>query len=444
MSKPTILQATPETMMSPGQESRAKAWGLTSVLVLLYTVNYSDKILLGLVAQPLKDEFGLTSAQIGLTASVFFFAFSAGGFFAGLINKWASLKWSLMALAVIWAACMVPMIVAGSFMVLLVSCFLLGLTEGPSGALIHTAVYSWHPVERRSMPGAFIASSSSLAKIAVAPALAFLIVQFGWQSAFVAMLVVGLGWCVLWHFTWQPGPHGEVRISAVKGSATATTPPPSVPWMSIFRTPTFLGAVAAVVPMYALLTVVLTWLPSYFEVGLGFTRLQAGAMFGFPSMAAMLAMFASTYFSDRFMSRGVSSRIMRGIVPAAGLLVCGLSMAALPYIGTPIVVVAVVSIGYGIGCILAPIMNAAISQICPKHQVAGSLGMFLAVMAIGGIVAPPLTGMIVDQAVSPAVGYAQSFQIFGIVAVVGAILAMILVNPDRDAARVMAQLAPAG
>lgn len=438
MSKVTTRQARLETMTPPGHESRARAWGLTSVLVLLYTVNYSDKILLGLVAQPLKDEFGLTSAQIGLTASVFFFAFSAGGFFAGLINKWATLKWSLMALAVIWAACMVPMIVAGSFVVLLVSRFLLGLTEGPSGALIHTALYSWHPMEKRSMPGAFIASSSSLAKIAVAPALAFLIVQFGWHSAFVAMLVVGLGWCVLWYFTWRPGPYGEVRIPVVKGSVT--TPSPSVPWMSIFRTGTFLGALAAVIPMYALLTVVLTWLPSYFEVGLGFTRFQAGAMFGFPSIAAMLAMFSSTYLSDKFMSKGVSSRIMRGIVPAAGLLVCGVSMAVLPYIGTPIVVVAVVSIGYGIGCILAPIMNAAISQICPTHQVAGSLGMFLALMAIGGIVAPPLTGIIVDQAVSPAVGYAQSFQVFGIAAITGAVLAMILVNPDRDSARVMAQL----
>src|SRR5881392_3000185 len=115
MSKVTTRQAKPETMTPPGQESRARAWGLTSVLVLLYTVNYSDKILLGLVAQPLKDDFGLTSAQIGLTASVFFFAFSAGGFCAGLINKWATLKWSLMGLAVIWAACMVPLIVAGSF-----------------------------------------------------------------------------------------------------------------------------------------------------------------------------------------------------------------------------------------------------------------------------------------------------------------------------------------
>jgi len=442
MSKVTTRHGAPDTMTAPGHESRARAWGLTGVLVALYTVNYSDKLLLGLVAQPLKDEFGLTSAQIGLTASVFFLAFSAGGFFAGLINKWTSLKWSLMALAVIWAVCMVPMVVAASFLVLLVSRFLLGLAEGPSGALIHTAVYSWHPVEKRSLPGAFIGAANSLAKIAIAPALTFLIVQFGWHSAFIALMVFGLAWCVLWSFTWRPGPYGEQRISDAQGSAP--TARPSVPWMSIFRTRTFLGALAAVIPMYALLTVILTWLPSYFELGLGFNRLEAGSLFGVPSIAALIAMFASTYLSDKFMARGVSSRIMRGIVPASGLLVCGLSMAALPYVGSPVLVVAVVSFGYGVGCIVAPIMNAAISQICPQHQVAGSLGMFLALMAIGGIVAPPLTGMIVDQAASPAVGYAQSFQIFGVVAVLGALLAMILVNPARDAIQVMEQLATAG
>ena len=430
-----------EAMTPTGQESRKRAWGLTTVLVALYTVNYSDKLLLGLVAQPLKDEFGLTSAEIGLTASVFFLAFSFGGFFAGMVNRWAAVKWSLTALAIIWAACMAPMVIAGSFLVLLVSRFLLGLTEGPSGALIHTAVYSWHPMEKRSLPGAFIASASSLAKIAMAPALTFLIVQFGWHSAFIALMVLGLAWCGLWLLTWRPGPYGEERVSGIKDPNAATSP--TVPWMSIFRTRTFVGALAAVLPMYALLTVILTWLPSYFETGLGFTRLQAGSLFGVPSIAALIAMLSCTYLSDKFMGRGVSSRIMRGIVPSVGLLVCGLSMAALPYLNSPILVVALVSFGYGVGCITGPIMNAAISQICPKKQVAGALGTFLALMAMGGIVAPPLTGFIVDHAATPAAGYAQSFQIFGIVAIAGAITAMILVNPGRDSNKVMGHLVAA-
>jgi len=53
---------------------------------------------------------------------------------------------------------------------------------------------------------------------------------------------------------------------------------------------------------------------------------------------------------------------------------------------------------------------------------------------------PHLTGLIVNQAISPAGGYAQSFQIFGIMAILGGVLAMILVNPDRDAPRVTEQI----
>ncbi|WP_072951591.1 MFS transporter [Rhodococcus koreensis] len=410
--------------------------------MLLYTINYSDKILLGLVAQPLKEEFGLTSAQIGLAGSLFFFAFAVSGFFAGAINKWMTLKWSLTFLAISWAICMLPMILAASFAVLLVSRILLGFLEGPSGALIHTAAYSWHPLEKRALPGAFISSANSVAKIAVAPALTYVIITYGWHASFIVMMIIGVAWCALWLSTWKEGPYGEKR----KKQTTPDTSEPTdtntdaarVPWTAIFRTPTFLAATAAVIPMYALLTVVLTWLPSYFEKGLGYSRLEAGTMFGFPSIAALVAMFSVSFVSDRLMSRGVSSRLVRGVLPAAGLLICGLSMVVLPYIAAPAMTVVVVSVGYGIGCIVIPVMNAAISQICPKPQLAGTLGTFLALMAIGGVVAPYATGRIVDTAISPAIGYSQSFQAFGVLAVVGAVIAMLFINPARDADRVMA------
>ena len=417
------------------RESRSKAWGITLVLVLLYIINYGDKVVLGLVAQPLKDELGLTASQIGLAGSVFFLAFTVGGFFAGLINKWVTLRWALALLALAWAACMLPMVVAAGFAVLLVSRFALGLMEGPASALIYTATYSWHPMEKRSLPGACIGSAASLSKIAIAPALALAIVVWGWRAAFIVMAVVGVVWCVIWLLTWSEGPHGERRDA---GPAASGDPqqPRKVGWTSIFRTPTFLGGVAAAFAMYALLSVVLTWLPSYFEVGLGYTRLQAGTMFGFPSIAALVTMFGSSFISDRLMSRGASARIVRGVLPGTGLLLCGLALVTLPYIGTPALVVVVVSVGYGMGSMIFPLLFAAISQICPKPQLAGTLGVFMAVMSLGGIIGPYLTGKIVDAAASPAAGYAHAFQVFGAIAVVGAVLALLAVNPERDACRV--------
>ncbi|MFK0280934.1 hypothetical protein ACIQVL_10770 [Streptomyces sp. NPDC090499] len=88
--------------------SRVKAWGLTSGLMLLYLINYGDKVLLGVAAQPLKDELGLSASQIGLAGSVFILRHDAGGFLAGPAVKHAPLKWVLATLAVGWPSASCP------------------------------------------------------------------------------------------------------------------------------------------------------------------------------------------------------------------------------------------------------------------------------------------------------------------------------------------------
>lgn len=431
------LAAPPTAPPNAGQESRTKAWGFTGLLMLLYVVNWGDKAVLGLVAQPLKEELGLSASQIGLVGSAFFLTFTIGGFFAGLLNKWLTLRWSLVLLSLAWAAAMLPMVVVASLAILLVSRMLLGLGEGPSSALIHTGVYSWHPIEKRGLPSACIAGAASIAKIAVAPALAVVVVAWGWRAAFLTLAVVGVVWCVLWLLTWKEGPYGEQKAAKTTGDTEASHVA-KVPWAKIFLAPTFLGGAAALFAMYGLVTVVLTWLPSYFEVGLGYSRVQAGAMFGFPSIAALSLMFLSSFIGDKLMTRGASSRILRGVVPGVGLLLCGLTLVTLPYISVPVVAVIVVSVGYGMGAIVFPLFNAGLSEICPPKQLAGALGVFLAIMSTGGLIAPYLTGVIVDAASDPAAGYALAFQVFGIAAIVGAVIALLTVNPVRDARRVLA------
>ncbi|MDJ0396572.1 MFS transporter [Rhodococcus sp. G-MC3] len=431
----TLADSTSTDSRTP----RTKAWGLTLVLGLLYLITYTDKILLGLVAQPLKDEFGLTASDIGLAGSIFFLAYIIGGLGAGQLNKWFTLRWSLVVLSIAWALCMLPMVFAASFTVLMISRFILGLAEGPSASLVYTAIYSWHPVEKRSLPGAFVPASSSIAKLLAAPALALVIATWGWRAAFVTMVIVGFVWCALWITTWSEGPYGERPTAAPKPEAgtTSTQEPAKVPWMAIFRTPTFVGGVAAMIAMNALLAVTLTWLPSYFEEGLGYSRLQAGSLFAIPSIAALTALFVVTPISDRLTGRGASTRVLRGVVPGVSLLLCGLTLVVIPYLSVPAVVVAVISIGYGFGTVVYPQISAAISQICPKNQLAGTLGVFFALMSLGGVFGPYVTGLMVDAAASPADGFGHAFQLFGIVAVIGAVITLIAVNPARDARRLM-------
>ncbi|TXG89936.1 MFS transporter [Rhodococcus rhodnii] len=432
--------ADTRTIVAPGSESRRTAWGFTALLVTLYVVNYADKAVLGIIAQPLMAELGMDNSQLGLVGSLFFLTFTIGGFFAGAINRWLSLRWAILILALCWAAAMLPLVAVAAFGVLVASRLFLGLAEGPSSALIHTAAYSWHPPAKRGLPGALIAGAASISKIAVAPILAVVTVSLGWRAALVTLAIAGVLWCVVWLATWREGPY---IARAAGADATPAATEPAVPWRTIFLSRTFVGGVLLVMSVYALVTVVLTWLPSYFEVGLGYSRLQAGSMFAFPSIAGLVLMLLSSSIGDRLIGRGATSRVVRIVVPSIGVLVCGAILFALPSISAPAVAVAVVSIGYGFSSSVFPLLNAAVSEICPPRQTAGTLGVFMALMAIGGLVAPYATGMIVDAAATPAAGYASAFQILGLVAAVCAVAALLLANPERDKARIRGVVASA-
>lgn len=425
-------------IVTPGTESRRRAWGLTGLLVSLYVVNYADKAVLGIIAQPLREELGLTSSQVGLVGSLFFLAFTIGGFGAGLINRWMSLRWALVVLALCWALAMLPVVVSATFAVLVISRMFLGLAEGPSSALVHTAAYSWHPVAKRGLPGALLAGAASISKIAIAPVLAVVTVTYGWRAALVSLTIAGALWCVIWLAAWKDGPF----IAGKNAKTTADTTEESVPYLRIFTTRTFISATFLVMSVYALVTVVLTWLPSYFEVGLGYSRLQAGSMFAFPSIAGLILMVASTFIGDRLIARGATSRTIRVVVPSVGVLICGAVLFLLPSISTPAIAVLAVSVGYGFATSVFPMFNAAISEICPPRQTAGTLGVFLALMAVGGLIAPYATGVIVDAAATPAAGYATAFQILGVVAAVAAVAALIFANPERDKVRVRGLVSP--
>ncbi|MBQ9056441.1 MAG: MFS transporter [Rhodococcus sp.] len=414
--------------------SRGKAWGLTFLLVALYVVNFGNQAVLGLAAQPLKDEFGLTASQIGVMGSSFFAAMLVGSLLAGTLNKWVTLRWSLVILALTWAVVMLPTIFAAGFAMLLIGRLLLGLAEGPTASLIFTAAYSWHPEDRRSLPATIITSAASLSKVAVAPVLTVVIAQFGWRAGFITLAGVAALWCVIWLATWSDGPYGAQRGQAGHKAFEPVEKSTAAEWRRLLLTPTFLAASFASGSMFAIIAMGLTWIPSYFEQGLGYSRVQSGTMFALPSLAGLVFMFLFSAVSDRLLSRGVSKRLVRGVLPASGLVIGGMSLLLLPAVGAPAMAVLVLSVGYGLGSTVMPLFNAAVADVAPPRQLAGALGVLTASCYAGGIVGPLLAGKLVGAG-SGASGYLLAFQIFGGVALVAALIAMFAVNPVRDALR---------
>lgn len=413
-------------------ESRTRAWGLTGLLVVLYMLSSTDKAVFGLIAVPLRDELGLTASQVGLTGSLFFLAYALGSFLAGPLNRRLGLKWAIALIAVLWAAVLLPLVLWAGFAVLLVSRTLLGVTEGPASALQHTAAYSWHAPTRRGLPGALITSGTTLSKILVVPALAFVMHSHGWRATVLLLAAASVLWVLPWLVTWRVGPflHGGRSDDDGKGDAE-----PSVPWRQIVFSRTFVGGVCAVIPAYILIAVVLQWLPSYFEKGLGYSQLQSGWMFAFPSFVGLGTLLIGSYVSDWAVSRGASVRVIRMWIPAAAVLVAGILLLSLGSIDSRPLTVAAISVAYGLGIAVFPQFTATMSEICPPRQLAGTLGCFLALQAMGGVIGPYATGLILDHAPNAIAGYETSFRYIGVAAAVLAVVSVLLAAPARDRAR---------
>ncbi len=405
-----------------------RAWRFTGLLVVLYVVNWADKAVLGIIAQPLAEELGLTASQLGLVGSLFFLTFTVGSLFAGPVNRWMSLRWALVVIAILWSATMLPLVIFASFATLLVSRLLLGLAEGPSAALIFTANYSWHAPGKRGLPSAVLSSSASIANFLAAPMLALVTATFGWRATILTLAGIGVLWCATWLPTWSEGPYIKSGAKPLAGADEM-----AVPWIRILATRTFVSIAFVAMSAYLLIAVVLTWLPSYFELALGFSRFEAGSLVAIPSIAGMVIMLLVALLSDRLTTQGINSRTTRVIIPCGGVIVCGLLLVALPSWSSPVMAVAVISVAFGFVSMAIPLFMAVISEICPPRQTAGTLGVYTAALGVGGVIGPFVTGRIVDA--SPVSGYATSFQFFGAISVALAVVAICLANPQRDGVR---------
>jgi len=410
---------------------------MTLMLVLLFIVNSADKVVLGIVAEPLREDLGLSASEFGLIGSAFFIAYTLGGLLAGQLNRWTGARTLLILLAVSWSIAMLPVVIWGTFFVLLASRIVLGVMEGPAAAIVHTALYSWHPVDKRGLPSAALSSTASITKVAVAPVLGLVAAAYSWHAAFLVLGLAGMFWAGAWLFAGREGPYIGQQHSAAEHPG-ADPAAGRVPWAKVFRSRTFLAASFTLFAMYMVNSAFLTWLPSYFESGLGFPRAQAAAMFALPGAFGIIALFALSATGDLLIRRGISSRIVRGIVPAVGALLCGVSLILPPVLAdvssSAWLPAVAVSIGYALGATIFPLFTAGLSELVPARQLPGTLGVLFAIMGLGGIVGPALIGLILDAAATEGAGYIQAFRVFGIVAVIAGALAILFFNPRCDRA----------
>jgi predicted MFS family arabinose efflux permease len=171
-----------------------------AVLVAVNLLNFYDRHLIGALTEPIRKEFHLTDAQVGLIASAFIWLYALVGLPLGRVADVWSRRKLLATGMVVWSALTALGAFAGSYAILLVSRLGFGVGE----AVVAPAAASWigdlFPASQRSR-----ALSRFMLGLPIGAALGYLFggpmaQAYGWRSAMVfaaapALVIVPL---VLW------------------------------------------------------------------------------------------------------------------------------------------------------------------------------------------------------------------------------------------------------
>ncbi|AZG47153.1 MFS transporter [Gordonia insulae] len=415
-----------------------RAWMITAMLMVLMMINFADKAVLGLSATSIRAEFGISAQQYGTISSAFFLLFSVAALVVGHLSDRFSTSKVLLVLALIWSVSMLPVIGPAGFTVLLVSRIVLGAAEGPAFGVAQHALHKWFEDADRSIPTALLTIATSVGIIVGAPALSWMIVNHGWRSAFVLVAVIGLVWSALWVVIGREGPV-DVHSVAARPELTRPIDRVHVPLWQILTSRTWLGCALSSFAAYWSVSLLIAWLPAFLTDDLGYSKTETGFIATLPWIVAVITLLAQGLVVQRLMHRGVSSRWARGVLPGIILLtsgICTLAFVYLPHSGFTIVLVA---LGLGLSGAVFAAATTVCGEIAPIGQRGVVLGAFVAVYSLAGVIAPFVAGVLVGAAESATdSGYTAVFGITGLIVICGGVLAVTMIRPERDKARLTA------
>jgi len=406
-----------------------EAWLIVALLFLFMLINFADKAVIGIAAVPIMQELQLSPRQFGLVGSSFYLLFAVSAIVTGFIVNRVQTRWALLTMGLVWALTQFPMLGTVGFTALVACRVALGAGEGPAFPVALHSVYKWFPNELRTLPTAIIAQGAGIGIMVALPLLNWVIVHYSWHWAFGVLGIAGLAWTVAWLVL---GREGSLTADT---AAHAKPTPARIAYRQLLLNPTIIACWCAGFGAQWGLSQALSWQGAFLIKGLGFTQGSIGLLGPLPAAASVILVIAAGWFSQRLLARGVSSRVARGIFGGACVAFGGAALAIMPYVPGIAAKIALTTIGVALPSVIYVVANAVVSEIAPVAQRGAVLAIGTAVSTSAGLLAPYVMGSVVETAATPLDGFNTGFMICGLIMLVGGVIGVALMRPERETMR---------
>jgi MFS transporter, ACS family, aldohexuronate transporter len=395
---------------------------MISLLMLGSVINYLTRSTLGVAAPTVLEDLDITPQQYSWILAAFQGAIMLQPL-AGYVLDVLGLKIGFAIFAIAWSLISMAHGLAGSWQALFGLRGLLGLAEGSANPAGMKATSEWFPAQERGLAGGVFNMGASFGSMLAAPLVAWAILSYNWQSAFVLTGLIGLLWVALWLIFYQsPSRHARLsedeRTYIVRGQEQhlqGDGTRPSIPRILAQRN--FWGIALPRMladPTWGTLTF---WLPLYLTTVRGFDLKQIALFAWLPFLAADLGcMFGGTISLALQKYANVSLiNARRGAFTIGALMMTGVAFVG--FVDSPYVAIALLSLaGFAHQTLSVTVITMA-SDLFKRNEVAtvagmagtcGNAGLLLFSLAIGGLVttigySPFFVGLAVLDLVGAAV-----------------------------------------
>ncbi len=305
-------------------------WRILGLLVLASFISYVLRSDMSIAGPAIVEDFGLTEQQLGYILAAFTAGYTIFQFPGGVVSLKLGARRAGASIMLLWGLLIVLTafvggIRAGTVTVvaaLIAVRFLVGAAHAPIYPLTGAVIERWFPIGSWGLPNGLSSTGLTLGSAAVAPVLAWMVIEWGWRSSLgmlspLAFVGAAIWW---WYVRDQPSQHAasndaEAAFIMANRPIVVAVDADQPDWLRVLKNRDVLLLTLAYFCMNYIFYLMFNWVFYYLSEVRGFDSATAGIFTSVQWIAAAVGATLGGFVCD-FVCR--SSGMRRGCArPAA-------------------------------------------------------------------------------------------------------------------------------
>lgn len=418
-------------------------WLVGGLMFLGGMINYLDRSALSVAAPFVAKDLHLDPARLGIVFSSFFWGYALFCFVGGYASDRFGPKRVYAVAMLVWSLFCGLTAAAFSLASLLVIRVAFGMVEGPIGSTANKMIRNWFPRDRQASAISIANAGTPLGGAVSGPIVGYLALAAGWRVAFVVIALLGIAWAIAWMLLVEDKPEPTAvgateRTPARVPAAEATAV--KLPLGPLLLRPAVLATGFAFFGYSCILYFFLTWFPSYLLMAKHLSVKSMSLATVIPWMVGFVGLASGGFVSD-FLYRLTGNAVFaRKLVLVTCLLASAIGIVFAGMVESVQGAVTLMAVSIFFMYLTGNTYFALVLDTVESERVGGVSGFVHFIANCGGIVAPLVTGFIVQATGS----FGSAFALTGAIALLGALGVAILVRaPASPAAPEVVARSPA-